>query len=221
MHRIRRAFIEVAIWTTVFPALLSGPCAHAQDPGWRLRVDVALVDPAGDSGAVRVDGVSVAVDVDTGAGIGARGEYQFSRRLGFEVGFLASGSVSVEASARIGDVGVALEVSSFVPLTAGLNVHLTPKARPDLYVGPLLAYAVYSDVGVRTRPGGATTYESVNNDLGYGAILGLDLPIGRKGWVFNFNLRYIKTKMNGGSGGDRVDVDYDPTILGIGFGYRF
>jgi outer membrane protein W len=222
MSRNRRLQLQLAISASVLLTLFSTPGALAvEGQGWRLRIDFGIVDPGGEQGGVEVGGATARVKTDCGAGVGARGEYQFSRWLGVDIGALASGSAEVRASAGIGDIGTAVQVSSFVPLTVGLNVHLIPRSRPDLYIGPLLAYSIFSDVGVQTGLTGATSFESVDNDLGYGAILGLDLPLGQKGWLFNLNLRHIKTEMNGREGSDRIDADYDPTIFAIGFGYRF
>lgn len=74
---------------------------------------------------------------------------------------------------------------------------------------------------VITAIGGTATRVSVDNDLGFGAIIGLDIPVGDGGWLFQLNLRHISTDMEGREGTNRVDVDYDPTIFSIGFGYRF
>ncbi len=54
---------------------------------------------------------------------------------------------------------------------------------------------------------------SVDSDVGIGAALGLDVPIGKGKWAFSTGLRYIKTQAE--------EVDIDPVIVTIGFAYRF
>lgn len=222
MNRKSRALALLALLTALYLAWLPhGSASAAEDRGWRLRVDFGVVEPGADGSTVEVDGVSARVRVDAGAGIGVRGEYQFSPRLGFEIGAFASGSAEVGSGVRIGEIGAGVKVSSFAALTAGLNVHLVPRSRPDLYIGPLLAYAAYDDVGLGVSAGRGTAYLSADRDLGFGAILGLDLPIGKKGWAFNVNLRHIRTKLQARGSDGRIEMDYDPTIFAIGFGYRF
>jgi outer membrane protein W len=208
------AFAVVALMATS-SALANG------ETGWTIRVDLAFVDPAGDEGVVVVEEDWVHVGLDGGAGAGVRGEYRFTPRLGFEVGVLGTASVDISPFAGGGGTSAAVGLDTFAPVTTGLNVHLTPQARLDLYAGPLLAYASYSDVEVRAAVGGSAIEIAVDNDLGVGAIVGLDVPIGKRGWFFDTSLRFIKTSMRGSNGDDRVNIDYDPAIVSFGFGYRF
>ena len=203
-------------------ALIAMPTTMASDEtGWTIRVDLAFVDPAGDEGIVVVDEGTVRIALDAGAGAGVRGEYRFSPRLGFEVGLLGTASVDISTFAGGGGTGAAVGLDTFASVTTGLNVHLIPQARLDLYAGPLLAYASYSDVEVRAATGGSAIDIAVDNDLGVGAIIGLDVPIGKRGWFFDTSLRFIKTSMQGSNGDDLVNIDYDPAIVSFGFGYRF
>jgi outer membrane protein W len=222
MDRRSRALAFLIVLSGVSLAWIPNDSASAaEDRGWRLRVDFGFVEPGGDGSSVQVDGVSARVQVDGGAGIGVRGEYQFSPRLGFEIGAFASGNAEVGSGVHIEGISAGLKVSSFAALTAGLNVHLIPSSRPDLYIGPLLAYAAYDDVGLGVSTERGTVYLSADRDVGFGAILGLDVPIGKKGWTFNVNLRHIRTRLEARGSDGRVKMDYDPTIFAVGFGYRF
>jgi len=150
-----------------------------------------------------------------------RGEYQFSPRLGVELGVLGAGSVDVASGIFAGTVGNAVQVSSFTPFTVGLNVHLTPDHLLDVYAGPLLALVSYSSVDVQTTIGNASTSVSVDNDVGLGAILGLDVPIGERGWLIQTNLRYVDTDIENSGGVILINSEFDPLIFSVGFGYRF
>jgi outer membrane protein W len=224
-RRIRmktRAIRPITVATIAMVVLMAISAAMASaESGWTIRVDLAFVDPAGDEGVVVVEAGSVEVGLDAGAGAGVRGEYRFSPRLGLEVGMLGTASVDISTFAGGGGTGAAVGFDTFAPVTTGLNVHLTPQARLDLYAGPLLAYASYSDVEVRAAIGDSAIDIAVDRDLGVGAIIGLDVPIGKRGWLFGTSLRFIKTSMQGSNGDALVDVDYDPAIVSFGFGYSF
>lgn len=206
-------------------ALVLAAAAGAQageETGWRLRVDFGFFDPAGDGIVIDTGTTTVRSDFDGGGGVGVRGEYRMSRRLGFEIGFFSGASVDVDVRVSSGTSTTAVEVSGFTAFTPGLDVHLTPDAKVDLYLGPQLAWVNYSDVEVGVPPDSAGTSVSVGTDLGIGAILGLDVPVGeRRRWMFQTSLRYMDTQMEGDVATPRLDADFDPTIFSLGFGYRF
>ncbi len=195
--------------------------AAGDEPVWKLRVDLSWVDPSGDFVTTNVGGGTIGTSFDTGFGGGLRGEYQFSRRLGVDLGVLSAGSVDITSGISAGTFASGLEVSSFTPLTVGLNVHLTPDRPLDFYVGPLMALVSYSDVEIRTTIGTAGTSESVDNDVGWGAIAGLDVPLGERGWLIQANLRFIQTDMKDSGGMISINNQFDPVIVSVGFGYRF
>jgi len=213
-------------WTLGMVALafmvLAHPAQAAEgEPVWLLRLDLSWVDPSGDFVTADVGGTTASAGFDTGFGGGVRGEYQFSDRYGVEIGVLGAGSVDVASGIFGGTVGSAVQVSSFALFTVGLNVHLTQDAPIDLYVGPLLALVSYDSVDVRTTIGTATTSVSVDNDVGLGAILGLDVPIGERGWLIQTNLRYVDTDIENSGGIILINSEFDPLIFSVGFGYRF
>ncbi len=206
----------LAIFTILQPT-------HAQqfDPSWRLHVEFAVVDPSGDFATVDVGGSGVVVGFDSAVGAGLRGEYQFSKLLGVEIGALGASSFEVRTGIFSDLVGTAVDVNSFAPFTVGLNFHLAPDSSIDLYTGPFLAIVKYGNVNVQTGIGGVTTGESVDTDVSWGAIAGLDFPIGKRGWSIQTSLRYIDTNMKGVSAGSPFDSEFDPVIFSLGFGYRF
>lgn len=195
--------------------------AADSEPTWTIRLDLSWVDPSGDFVTTSVSGATVGTSFDTGFGGGLRGEYQFSPRLGVELGVLSASSVDITSGVFGGTIASGLEVSSFTPFTVGLNVHLTPDRPFDLYVGPLLAFVSYSDMDIRATIGTGSTSESVDNDVGWGAIIGLDVPLGKGGWLIQANFRYIETDMKGSGGAISINSQFDPVIFSVGFGYRF
>ena len=201
-------------------AVAAGVALKVEDP-WRLRFDLSWVNPSGSSVFVNTGGSALGIDFDTGFGAGLRAEYLFSSRYGVEIGVLAAGNVDIASGIFGGTFGNDIEVSGFTPLTLGFNVHLTPDAPVDLYAGPLLALVNYSSVDVWTFPGSAGTGVSIDNDVGWGAILGVDVPLGKRGWLVQANVRFIDTDMKDSGRGISFDGKFDPVIFSLGFGYRF
>lgn len=201
---------------------LAADARAGDEEGWRLRVDFGFFDPGGDGITIDTGTATARSDLDGGGGFGVRGEYQLSRRLGVEIGFFSGASVDVDVEIAGGTSSTAVEVSGFTMLAPGLDVHLTPEAKVDLYIGPQLAWVNYSDIEVGVLPGLVGTDVSVDSDLGFGAVLGLDVPLGeRRRWAFQTNLRYLATSIEGDAATTRLDADFDPTIFSLGFAYRF
>ena len=157
--------------------------AHAQqfDPSWRLHVEFAVVDPSGEFAAEDVDGIGVQVGFDTAVGASLRGEYQFSKLLGFEVGMLGASSIKLKTGVFSDSIGTVISVSSFAPFTLGLNFHLSPKSSVDFYAGQFFALVNYGNAVVQAGIGDTTTGEPIKRDVSWGAIVGLDFPIGKRG----------------------------------------
>ena len=201
-------------------AVTAGPAPEVEDP-WRLRFDLSWVNPSGSSVFVNTGGSALGIDFNTGFGAGLRAEYLFSPRYGVEFGLLGAGNVDIASGVFGGAAASDLDVSGFAPLTVGLNVHLTPDSPVDVYLGPLLALVNYSSVDVRSIFGVAVTGVSIDNDVGWGAIAGFDVPVGKGGWLLHANLRYIDTDMKDSGGLVSFDSEFDPVIFSLGFGYRF
>lgn len=203
---------------TVVVLFAAGDSRAGEETGWRLRVDFGFFNPTGDGITIDTE-TTFSAELDSGAGIGVRSEYQWSRRLGVEFGFFSGASTNIS----VGSSGSAsLEVSSFVPFAVGLDVHLTPASRVDLYIGPQVAWVNYSGIKAASGSGSSSASLSVDTSVGAAAILGLDVPVGsRKKWTFQVNLRYFDTSIEGSASSGRVEADFDPTVFSLGFGYRF
>jgi outer membrane protein W len=116
---------------------------------------------------------------------------------------------SIRFTETLGDVKV-------MPLTAGLNFHLTRQSRVDVYVGPTIGYVFYGDLDVEDER------LSIDDDFTWGAALGFDLPMGDQGWMFSGALRYLDTEASPddlGPGDESMDVS--PWVVQVSAGYRF
>lgn len=198
---------------------LMGPASAQADAanGWRLRFYAASIDFNSSESRPRYD-------LDIGFGLGVNAEYRFSPRVGVDLGVLGGAGVDVAwHEFQIGEATVVThDTLTFTPLTAGLDVHLTPRNRVDVYLGPLLGWVQYGSLQVRTGSTGVTTGVRFDEDLAIGATLGVAVPFGERRWSFNASLTYLDSRLDGsGQNGVTLSQSYDATIFGLGFGYRF
>ncbi len=197
----------------------AGAAAPKQEEGgWVLRAGPMWMESGHSDGSVighRGDGVSGFEP--RGVGLSVAGEYRQSQRLGLEVGVLAT---SNGAGARYRDGrAVAVGTSSYGSLWFGPNVHLTPDRAADLFFGPFLAYTARTDVGFDHDEWAGVRIDS---SFGWGAVLGVDIPVGGRGWRVCTSVRYIDTNLDGTDrNGDPFELDVGPTAVGVGVGYRF
>jgi len=198
------------------------PCnAQTFEPSVKLAFDLAFINPSGNTFQTSVGSGGVSVNFDPGAGAGLRLEYLFAEALGVEFGVLGASSFDVTVGDLGDGFGVSTSISSFAPLTLGLNYHFSSGNRVDFYAGPFLALVRYGDVDVETGTSGVITTEAVDTDTGWGVIVGLDIPLRSGKWLLQSNLRYIQTNMKGTTDDGAFDADFDPLIISFGFGYRF
>jgi outer membrane protein W len=221
-----RRFRSVAQVAAVFLlfAVTQPTAGFTADRPWLIRVAGVSVDS--DAHEVEVIGTGEGLSISTGSGFGfgLDLEYRVSHRLGVDFGVL-SAAPSVGTSVDVGWKSIGISASAGVtmtPITAGLNVHLTPDNRLDVYLGPLVAYVVYEGFTLTAGPGLSESFSS-ENDVGFGANLGVDVDLDNNGrWTFNAAIKYIDSTLEGQpSDGDAGRTDFDPTIVGFGFGYRF
>lgn len=147
-----------------------------------------------------------------GSGAGLALEYRATHRLGME-------ALAIRADLD-GELRLSISNPQFqeqvVPTDVegdlyglGLNVHLTPSRRFDVYVGPLVAYVDYGNFkgsfDIAVGPGDLMGSAEVrfDDDKAYGATLGADVPLGRSGaWAVSAAVRKLWYDSKGG--GDRM-----------------
>lgn len=217
--------------TLVVLAGVASPAAAAGQ--WNLRGFGAWVDP--DVDFRQVDGTeTVRATADDAFGLGMGFEYQFSPRWGLEFGVLrASPDVIITLDSTDPDLRVSTSDSpAFTPLTAGVNAHLTPNAKVDFYIGAFLAYVLYDDLDFRLQaevPIDDTVMVldervrvAVDNEFGWGALIGLDIPLGQGNWGLSGTIEYLDADLDTtDDDGDRTKIGFDPLIVTFGFVYSF
>lgn len=209
------------LFITLFLIFSNISFAQQSAPYWQLNFDLAFIDPSGDAVAVGVGPSGVDVDFDSKVGAGFRAGYRFTESWEFELGILGTSSVDVMVGDIAENLGVATGVSSFSPVTAGINYYFASDSHLNVFAGVFLAAVNYGDVDVEVGLTGVATGESVDTDFTWGVISGLEVPIGAGGWLLQTNIRYIDTSIAAASDGDRFKGDFDPVIFSIGVGYRF
>lgn len=123
-----------------------------------------------------------------------------------------------DRGSSLGDVD--LGKTTLLPPTLTAQYHFMPEKALSPYVGAGVNYTIFFDSEV--PKGGAVT--KINYENGWGAALqaGADYHISGN-WYANIDVKHIflntKAKINGGAINGYVALD--PTIVGLGVGYKF
>lgn len=102
-----------------------------------------------------------------------------------------------------------------LPPTVTVQYHFTPAARVKPYVGAGVNYTRFYNVDL---PG--LTVDS--NSFGGALQAGVDIAVGKNGYL-NFDVKkiWIDTTVKTAAGTKVTDLDIDPLVVGIGYGFRF
>ncbi len=214
--------------------MTAAPAAFARDVQLRVLGQAVVSD---------LDALGLGVDFDTGVGFYAGVEYQWSERLGVELGV---GWLELEQSAQqdlfIGSVSTTATLTA-KPVTVGLNVHLTPDSRFDFYVAPRIGWAFIDDLELSTQvdigsfpfptfpglplfptfPGFGVPVQTelgVEDQFIFGLRLGFDVPFGDSAWSLASSVDYTDMELELDAGGG-AGLGIDPLTIGVGFGVSF
>lgn len=112
----------------------------------------------------------------------------------------------------------ATDLGSFthLPPTLTLQYHFTDMPGFKPYVGVGVNYTKISNVNIN----GGVTLDS--SSTGAAAQIGVDFPLDKK-WSLNVDVKkvYIKTDVYTSAGVNLGTLKLDPTLFGVGLGYRF
>jgi outer membrane protein W len=222
MKTKNRPAVVLTAMIVVLVFALCSPTAAAGGDRWVVRVTALSMKPTGDAVVVDGDDDWSRYTAEAEYGFGIDFEYRASRLLGIDFGVLTA-SPELEVVYDAAPVITATAKLRITPIYAGINLHLTPDSRLDLFIGPVLAYVVYSGFDLVVDPWFLTEegFES-EDDFGVGVNLGLDVRLGDGGWLLTAGFRYLDTTLeasppNEGTGSTAID----PKIFSIGVGYRF
>lgn len=209
------------------PAVAAQELAGATKGGWTLRGFGARLGTTGDTlhSGPPIDPFPPVIEssftLDDGSGAGLALEYLATRRLGIEALAIRAdldGVLRVRALDQVSPEGTLTRDVSCDLYGVGLNLHLTPGRRADVYLGPLVALARYGDF--RADLGGLTFVTDLDDDTAFGVTLGTDVALGRsRNWALTASARRLwATAVRGRSG---RDLDLDPLIAAAGVAYRW
>lgn len=199
------------------PGAAADSARGAQHTRWIVRGGALWLRATGDEAG----DVTVTPELPAGA----RRQKGISDGPGFGLGleYLPRRHFGVELTALVGEIGADLtlnveEVRStdsqdigFTAVTLGVNYHLTPAKRADVYVGAFAQRSDYDDVTHRFPEAGRSARLTFDEALGWGLKAGLDTPIRPGGsWIFSATIQHL-----------REPLDVKPVIASIGVGYRF
>ncbi|MAU41733.1 MAG: hypothetical protein CMF31_08930 [Kordiimonas sp.] len=107
-----------------------------------------------------------------------------------------------------------------LPPTLTLQYHFNPQGQISPYVGAGINYTIFYSADLPT--GGVATDISYDDGFGFALQAGVDYQIDEK-WSLNVDVKklWLGTDVSVNSGGVTSDVDIDPWIFGVGFGYTF
>lgn len=214
----RRTTLIVGIGAAII--FLALPPARAQDEydSWRFRVfagvvcrcvesdNVTFVDPVFGTSATEIDG--------TGFGFGLGIERRFSKLLGVDLS-IGRTELDVEFTQSLTPT-VATDTLDVTPIWLALNFHVVNSDSVDFWVGPQIAYVLWSDPLKFSAPG-QPTY-TVKTDAEFPAIgiaLGLDYWLSETGGL-NFAFRFVDADAD-----PTHNLPVDPTFITVGYTWMF
>lgn len=192
------------LWAAAVAALMGGQ-AMAQDGVWLTRLRAVQVDMDNDNAtSIASLGVNNKVmgEVDV--------SYFFSPNVATEL------SLTLPQRHVIRDSTGAIGGFSQQHTTLTVQYHFTALQAVKPYVGLGIHHTRFSGVGM---DGG---YSLENSHTGSALQIGMDFPLDRY-WSLNVDVKkvYIRSDVYSSAGANLGSLKLDPTMLGVGLGYRF
>ncbi len=193
------------IVTTAVCALLSG-AAFAQEGPWMVRARAVGLDMA------NKDGTSLGLSVNNKTIPEVDISYFFNQNVAVEVILTVPQKQTVHSSALATDLGT----FKHLPPTATLQYHFDGSADVKPYVGAGINYTRITQVNLLSGGAGLE-----NHSWGTALQAGVDFPID-KNLSFNLDIKKVNIKTDVFVAGVNSGVlKLNPTLIGVGMGYRF
>ncbi|MEM9558098.1 MAG: OmpW family outer membrane protein [Acidobacteriota bacterium] len=198
--------------------LLCASTSQAAEGDWRVHLGLWTVSP--DLDLIGDDGARV--ESDDGGGLRLGVSRQIHRRwsVAAEIG-LATPELQATLPMDGGSVRLGNDLNT-LPITVGLDWHLTPAKRFDLFLGARLAYVHYGSFTLQQALLGRQEFDT-DDELGWSVLAGLDVPFGTGPWSLLAVLGYLDADVlfyHRGAGA-LATLELDPTYVSVGVGYRF
>lgn len=217
-----RSLFAIALFTGMALASVVPQPTLAQETGWQLRMRGTVVDSDQRFSIMDSDGTEVIAGGNAGLGAGIALEYRFTEHLGVELGASFAEVPEFESDRTSSDGRTVIgDGPSFAPLTAALNIHLSPDRRADVYFAPTVAFIEFGDFDLEID--GQTRSYEVDNELAFGGTVGVDVQLGDSAWAINGAVTYLDTDMEitDTATGDVIELSFDPLMFQAGVTFSF
>lgn len=222
MKTLRNHIPLVLMVILTIAAISSFPrIAKAEEPSrWQIKTGVVLVDADEPFSVDKPSGGQVSAGGNAELGVALAVEYQWSELIGIEVGIAYAKSPDVDDTVN-GNNDEIGEGPGFLPLSTGVNFHLVSSENIDFYVGPRIAYVMFGDFELDID--GQNTEFEVDDELAWGATMGLNYRFGDSRWSLLAEATYLDVDMTISEEGveNPTTSSFDPLMVNLGLSYRF
>ena len=203
--------------TLLIATALAGACAmttmakaEGQSP-WMIRGRALIVVPQEGLNSSNALPASADVNIDTSVVPELDITYFFTPNIAAE---LILGTTPHDV--RVTNPNVDLGSVWLLPPTLTLQYHFAPEGRIRPYIGAGVNYTIFY---AKDEPAGTTV--DYDNAFGWALQAGVDIPMDEH-WSLNVDVKqvFLSTDVTV-NGTVKADVDINPTLIGIGVGYRF
>ena len=189
--------------------MLAAAHVAAQESPWLVRVRAVNLQMANDTTST-IQTLNVNVDNKTIPEVDI--SYFFNKNLAAELILTVPQSQTVYAGTA------ALGTFKHLPPTLTIQYHFTDLGGYKPYVGAGLNYTKISSVDLKN---GATPLQLDNHSFGLAIQAGVDIPLD-KNWSLNLDVKKVNLKTDVYAAGASLGtLKLNPTLVGVGVGYRF
>lgn len=204
---------------------ISSVPAFAEKGDILLRVRAINVMPSEESSSILPAFPGERVSVDNSPAPEVDITYMATDNIGFE---LIAATTKHSASGVSGTTGTIGRLAStwVLPPTLTAQYHFAPDAAIRPYVGAGVNYTIFYNENATDALEAAVgdTNVSMKSSFGWALQAGVDIPINDR-MSLNFDVKYIDidttaTLRTAGAGTQRVKINLDPIVVGVGLGIK-
>lgn len=205
-------------------AALAATPSQAASGDFQARLRAIVVAPTEDASPVLPTFPGASVEVDSAIVPELDFTYFLTDNIGAEL-ILATSPHDIKGTGTLAGLGKLADVMALPP-TLTLQYHFNPDGKVRPYAGVGVNWTVFYNNDASSALIGAVGPTSVHlkDSVGVAFQAGVDFAINDR-WFINADVKYIQidttARLNSGGLINRVAVDLDPIVAGIGVGFRF
>jgi outer membrane protein len=219
-----RPSISVASLLAALVVVTGAAPAAAKQGDVLVRLRAVMVSPNESSGPVLPSFPGATVGVSNSFAPEVDFTYMATDHIGAEL-IVATTKHTISGRGALQGVGD-LATTWVLPPTLTLQYHFVPEAKVRPYVGAGINWSIfYSDnASDQLEAAVGPTNVTLSNSVGWALQAGVDFDISEKVFL-NVDVKYIDMSttatLTSGALVNRVDVDINPLVFGVGLGMRF